>query len=799
MPICPACNAQVPEEANFCNNCAYTLTEFIAELVPADVLARRLRHDEMTGFLHKSLEIEEGQAALLFIGGKHDLTLRPGKHSMGSILSSRGRDTSAVLFKTSDVSMDLSVARLFTSDPLAVTLDCRLVVKIEDPALLWTNLAAGADSYDSQNLAGSLYPLVEEGCEAFFKSRSIKELDAHRSIGQELEVALASRMERPLARWGVRLVSIQGVSLRCEAWDELTQSRTEYFVAASQEQASLEGRKRLFDVFQESEIQTMAQETAEVAAVEKRVSLWERMRRAILSNAKGEIQSQAEMEGLVREADKDRLLKDDERDSLARTVTEAHEDHQMARALVLRRVEAEGEHELQKLDLWHQYGLEQERLTMETAAARQAMEERLSMDLHRAAAEIEQQRKWAEYHREQEALDQEQASAAMVGEATTRATIAGMESSQDIAEITGLVGVYDQYKRDKMARELEAQRAQLENDARKLETELAGEDRRLQMRLKESRENHGEELERIQVLSSVSIETLIAVSDQDQSQMLTQLAKTRAFAGCTPEKILAMQAAESPQVAEALKEILTATAASGQMEQYERIITELKDNAQATRGDYQRNMTMLQQMFDKALDSVKETAVAFSAVPTAVVAPQPGLSAQTAPDGTITVFFSDVEGSTAMNERLGDQRAQEVMGEHNAIVRREIKSYDGFEVKSMGDGFMLAFSSARNGVQCAIGIQRAMAAYSAEHTEEPLRVRIGLHTGEAIRESEDYFGRNVILASRISSKATGGQILVSSLLKELIESSVDIDFGEGREVELKGLSGSTRVHAVNWN
>ncbi|MCH7606263.1 MAG: adenylate/guanylate cyclase domain-containing protein, partial [Chloroflexi bacterium] len=275
--------------------------------------------------------------------------------------------------------------------------------------------------------------------------------------------------------------------------------------------------------------------------------------------------------------------------------------------------------------------------------------------------------------------------------------------------------------------------------------------------------------------------------------------KTRAFAGCTPEKILAMQAAESPQVAEALKEILTATAASGQMEQYERIITELKDSAQATRGDYQRNMTMLQQMFDKALDSVKETAVAFSTVPRAVVAPQPDLSAQIAPNGTITVFFSDVEGSTAMNERLGDQRAQEVMGAHNAIVRRELNSYDGFEVKSMGDGFMLAFSSARNGVRCAIDIQRAMAAYSADHTDEPLRVRIGLHTGEAIRESDDYFGRNVILAARISTKAEGGQILVSRLLKELMESSGDIRFGEGQEVELKGISGSTRVHTVDWN
>jgi class 3 adenylate cyclase len=67
-----------------------------------------------------------------------------------------------------------------------------------------------------------------------------------------------------------------------------------------------------------------------------------------------------------------------------------------------------------------------------------------------------------------------------------------------------------------------------------------------------------------------------------------------------------------------------------------------------------------------------------------------------------------------------------------------------------------------------------------------------------MKEDQDYFGRNVILASRISSKAQGGEILVSSLVKELTQSSGDIRFGDGLEVELKGLSGLTQVHLVDW-
>jgi class 3 adenylate cyclase len=185
-------------------------------------------------------------------------------------------------------------------------------------------------------------------------------------------------------------------------------------------------------------------------------------------------------------------------------------------------------------------------------------------------------------------------------------------------------------------------------------------------------------------------------------------------------------------------------------------------------------------------------------VASAVEREQPDLRAHAAPDGTVTILFSDIEGSTNMTQRLGDLKAQEVLRDHNAIVRQQVAAQGGFEVKSMGDGFMLAFSSARRALRCAIGIQRRLAAYNREHPAEPVRVRMGLHTGEVVKEGEDFFGRNVILASRIAGQARGGEILVSGLLKELTESGGDIRFGEGIEAELKGLTGLHRVYAVVW-
>ncbi|MEE9285691.1 MAG: AAA family ATPase, partial [Dehalococcoidia bacterium] len=145
------------------------------------------------------------------------------------------------------------------------------------------------------------------------------------------------------------------------------------------------------------------------------------------------------------------------------------------------------------------------------------------------------------------------------------------------------------------------------------------------------------------------------------------------------------------------------------------------------------------------------------AVASAVYVDKPDLRQHAAPDGTVTILFSDIEGSTAITERLGDQRWLELLRAHNAIVRTRVAAHDGFEVKSEGDGFMLAFQSARKALECAVDIQRAFAERN-ESAEEPIRVRIGLHTGEAIKEADDFFGKNVILAARIAGQAQGGEI-----------------------------------------
>ena len=167
-------------------------------------------------------------------------------------------------------------------------------------------------------------------------------------------------------------------------------------------------------------------------------------------------------------------------------------------------------------------------------------------------------------------------------------------------------------------------------------------------------------------------------------------------------------------------------------------------------------------------------------------------------DGTVTMMFSDIVESTALYEKLGDLRGSELIRTHNEIFRREIAAHRGHEVQTFGDSFMIAFSSVRRAVLCAIALQRAFAAYSASHPDQPIQVRIGLHVGEAVRESTDFFGKAVILAARISALAQGGQILVSSTLHDVAASAGDLRFAPAGERPLKGLAGTHRLYELIW-
>ena len=167
-------------------------------------------------------------------------------------------------------------------------------------------------------------------------------------------------------------------------------------------------------------------------------------------------------------------------------------------------------------------------------------------------------------------------------------------------------------------------------------------------------------------------------------------------------------------------------------------------------------------------------------------------------EATATIMFTDIVDSTALTDKLGDRLSREVFKIHNDIIRRHTKQHGGAEVKSMGDGFMLTFNSARRALATAIGAQKELQHYNRRNPDTSISVRMGLSVGEPIREEEDLFGKSVILAARISAKAKGEQILACPIVHALLAATGEYSFNDLGEHELKGVSGVQNLYEVLW-
>jgi class 3 adenylate cyclase len=159
------------------------------------------------------------------------------------------------------------------------------------------------------------------------------------------------------------------------------------------------------------------------------------------------------------------------------------------------------------------------------------------------------------------------------------------------------------------------------------------------------------------------------------------------------------------------------------------------------------------------------------------------------PSGTVTFVFSDIEGSTGLLKRLGDEGYTGVLTTHRRLVRETFADHHGQEIDTQGDAFFYSFRRAREAVRAAVALQRA---HARQHWPEdiPVRIRLGLHTGEPAIGDEGYAGMDVVLASRIAGVARGGQVLLSETTRALVAG----DLPEG--VTLRAL-GEQRLRGID--
>lgn len=161
--------------------------------------------------------------------------------------------------------------------------------------------------------------------------------------------------------------------------------------------------------------------------------------------------------------------------------------------------------------------------------------------------------------------------------------------------------------------------------------------------------------------------------------------------------------------------------------------------------------------------------------------------------GMASVMFTDVVDSSALADLLGDRVWAERIDAHLADMQRIVSACGGTLVKSLGDGTMSTFTSARYALAAARNIQKAAA---ADQTDPRLRLRIGLHTGEVIENKGDFFGTVVNKAARIAASAQPDEIRVSEATRLMVEHSGDFAFSAPQELALKGLDGTHSVFVL---
>lgn len=162
-----------------------------------------------------------------------------------------------------------------------------------------------------------------------------------------------------------------------------------------------------------------------------------------------------------------------------------------------------------------------------------------------------------------------------------------------------------------------------------------------------------------------------------------------------------------------------------------------------------------------------------------------------------TILLTDLVGSTQRAISVGPSRADELRGKHFALLRETIEWSGGREVKTTGDGLMVAFRSVSAGVRCAVTMQQVIERHS-RNSAEPVHIRIGLGAGETTVQDGDYFGTAPVEAARLCQEAPPDGILVSAAVRMLADRSENVEFESAGELELKGFPQPVEAFAVSW-
>ena len=581
-----------------------------------DDFAVVLRERDLSGMFSRRIVIEDGTTGLLMVQGRFDKRLDPGEHvlegGVGAVLGGRGRKE-IVLVNLGEVMLHITLPRLLTRDPVPFGVQTALTLRFTSgrEAIFLSNFMSGRDELGANDLRQLVYSEFNEAAQAWSGGQTIRGLGENMSLRDEMAIALEAHIRPVLDRYGLTFGRLEIRDFKSEIWDRSLNQRVETSLQVTQEQAELEGRKRFFDTAVETDIQDVTEETQKVATYEKRILLWQRMQRAANQEQIDKISSEQDLTDFIRQTDRDNLLKEDELERFKQALVDSGEDRERLRAQIIRLTEMEAEYDFKRKEFTQQASLSQEQLEGELGLERLRMESQLETSLKRAELTLVRERQEGEHRRREDELDAAARWERELQEARTNADAQNI--ARETARLDGELGLALQAKQ--AAQERLDQQEQigitLQRQANEQELAIKADEARLDLRLRELRDQHQRELDSMQSMEAVSLHTLIAVAPGEKAPLLAELARTEALKSLSPDQILAIASEKSPELGSALAEM----AAQGGSEQakamYERILEEQK-GAAADMRESQREMTeTMKEMFNKALETQAQVASAF--------------------------------------------------------------------------------------------------------------------------------------------------------------------------------------------
>lgn len=585
-----------------------------------DDFATRIEAGDVHTLLNQEVVIEAGTNAIILTDGATQGVVAPGRYTLSSagdklrsLLTLRpAKQVTAIVVDTNDLDLAFRVEGAYTKDPIGLTVDLNVVVCVPawaehkgPPHVMsfFLNVMKGARRYMLGDLVVHLQPEVENAVGEFVRRYSAAELNGDLGKKLGLEEAVLQHLEKTLAREGFEFRGVRAARLFHPRLDAITHQREELLLQATEEQAKLDGRRRLFDVLKAGDIQSLAEETQRVEMHEKRAALFARMRRSVMGDKMDELRTDADMEKFVDGLDREKLLRAEDRAKFVFELKNAHEDRERARASLVARADMEERYERMMAEAQRKAALDEAQLAAQSKLARQQVESEASLTLLKAQSELNVRKAREDFERErQKVLDvdartrqiedaraaadkqaielgaQLKRAATQVEMAQAQAKIADLEREQDRLDAELGMTLLERMKAIRRQDEAEREEQRLRSKQRDLEIKIMEMRAISEIEMARIRATQAHEIERIRAMGTLSPEALLALSPTDQGRLIVELQQTREYRGMSAEQIAMLMAAKSPALAQALTEKFKAESEGGRLsaEQkslYERMVS----------------------------------------------------------------------------------------------------------------------------------------------------------------------------------------------------------------------------------